>query len=228
MARCCRASCPLCYVSTSSKCVTDLHSHRSSSRRWLCLTSREEGEAVVDELLDVLDAVCDDQHRCFLTFEDFGAAVKLAVARAVESGQLLESIDRLEPGRAFFEVATQAVSPQLLPFSLARLADELFPSPFTDPVLPLGDGRPPAPDEVDHLFGRLVPEPWVFHWDEQECLVLRDADSRHPRGPFVTMSRHCEPWGTNSRRNMRRVRRAAWFHCGASGLPSWAGSELAR
>ena len=138
---------------------------------------REESEAVVGELLDVLDAVCDSEHRCFLTFEDFSAAVKLAVARAVESGQLRESLDHLDAGRTFFTVTTQAQSPQLLPFSLSRLADDIFPSPFTDPVLPLGDGHVPGPDEVDRLFAQLVPEPWVFNWAERECLLLRDSDT---------------------------------------------------
>lgn len=66
---------------------------------------QQPAEVVVDELLDILDAVSDEEHRCFLTFDDFSAAVKLAGARAVESGRLGESPEGLDPGRAFFEVS---------------------------------------------------------------------------------------------------------------------------
>lgn len=63
----------------------------------------------------------------------------------------------------------------ILPFSLSRLADEIFPSPFTDPVLPLADGRLPVQSDIDRLFGEFSgAEEVVFQWKEYGCLILRD------------------------------------------------------
>ena len=136
---------------------------------------REEVEVVVDELLDVLDAVSSAEHRCILTFDDFSAAVKLAGARAVESGRLGDSPEGLEPGRGFYAVSISADSGLVLPFSLHRLADEIFPSPFTDPVLPLENGRLPTQADVDRLFDELAPEDPVLEWKEHDCLIFRNV-----------------------------------------------------
>lgn len=134
----------------------------------------EDVEVIVDELLGVLVAVSDAEYRCFLNFDDFAAAVRLAVGRAVESGRLREAIETLDYGRAFYKVTTHTNSRRALPFSVHRLADEIFPSPFTDPVLPLLDGRLPTQAEVDGLFGRLVFNGPVLRWEEHGCLVFSD------------------------------------------------------
>src|SRR5205823_4982359 len=76
----------------------------------------------------------------------------------------------------FFEIAKQSDEGWVLPFSLPQLADGIFPSPFTEPVLPLKGGRPPAPDDVDRLYAEQGSEPVVFQWKER-CLIMRDLRS---------------------------------------------------
>jgi hypothetical protein len=137
----------------------------------------EDVEVVVDELLQVLSAVADAQDRCFLTFDDFSAAVKLAAARAVELGRLSEPPEGLEPGRAFYAIARTPETRLALPFSLQSLANDIFPSPFTDPVLPLANGRLPARGDVDRVFEDIVIDYPVFEWRDEGCLILRDLSA---------------------------------------------------
>src|SRR5204862_450514 len=55
-------------------------------RRRLSQTDGSTIEAVVEELLIVLDAISDEQHRAVVTDDDFKIALQLAEARAVEAG----------------------------------------------------------------------------------------------------------------------------------------------
>lgn len=136
---------------------------------------REDVEFIVNELLDILDAISDEEARCVLTFEDFAAGVRLATSRAIESGRLGEFPEGIDAAPAFFELAKQTDEGWLSTFSLSQLADNIFPSPFTEPVLPLADGRVPPPDDVDRLFAQRSSDAVVFHWKERACLIMRDS-----------------------------------------------------
>jgi hypothetical protein len=138
---------------------------------------REDLEVVVGELLQVLDAVADANDQCALTFDDFSAGVKLAAARTVEAGKLTESPEGLEAGSAFFSVAQPSNKGLALPIPLSRLADEIFPSPFTDPVLPLSDGRLPGQTDIDRLFSELVPNDVIFEWADHDCWIFRNLSA---------------------------------------------------
>jgi hypothetical protein len=139
--------------------------------------AREDVEIVADELLYILDAVADSDNRCALSFDDFAAGVKLAAAHSVEAGRLEESLEGLEVGRAFYPIAKPAEAGLALPFPLVTLAGDIFPSPFTDPILPFGNGRIPSPGQIERVFDDLVQDDLVFAWKEKKCWILRDISA---------------------------------------------------
>ena len=125
------------------------------------LGERGDLEPVANELVAVLEATADEEDRAYLTLEDFSAALRVAEARAVESGRQREPIERLaEVGARIFD-ALGDMGPlhRRLPFSLRELCDERFPSPFTDPFLPLADGHVPTEAELDRRFGEMAAQP---------------------------------------------------------------------
>lgn len=118
-------------------------------------------EPLANEVVAVLEAVADDDGRVYLTLDDFGAALRVAEARVIESGRVREPITRLvdEGARIFDSLGDLGPLPQRLAFSLRELADERFPSPFTDPFVPLGDGRVPAEVDLERAFRPLAAQP---------------------------------------------------------------------
>src|SRR5262249_11630491 len=83
--------------------------------------------------------------------------LRTAEARAVESGRQREPIERFGAQAVLIfpslgEMGPLDKRPRL---SLASLADDRFPSPFTDPYLPLESGRPPTEGELDRRFRDL-------------------------------------------------------------------------
>lgn len=119
-----------------------------------------ELEPLANEVVAVLEAVADDDGCVYLTLDDFGAALRVAEARVVESGRVREPIARLvDEGARIFDALGELGSLELrLPFALRELCDERFPSPFTDPYLPLDDGRVPSEAELDRRFRALAAE----------------------------------------------------------------------
>lgn len=125
-------------------------------RRW---NPSEELQPVANELVAVIEACADSDDRAYLTLDDFAAALRVAEARAVESGRIREPLERLtqEGARIFDALGEMGPLPKRLPFAVRELADELFPSPFTDPYLPLDDGRVPQEAELERRLRELWP-----------------------------------------------------------------------
>ena len=115
-------------------------------------------QPVANELVAVLTAVADEEDRAYLTLDDFCAALRTAEARAIESGRQREPIERFVAQAVLIFPSLGEMGPldRRLPFSLAALAEDRFPSPFTDPYLPLESGRPPSEGEVDRRFRELA------------------------------------------------------------------------
>lgn len=125
------------------------------------LGTKVDLEPVANEVVSVLEATAGDDDCAYLTLDDFGAALRVAEARAVESGRLREPLERLvhEGARIFDALGEMGPLERRLPFSLQELCDERFPSPFTDPFLPLADGRVPTEAELDRRFRELAANP---------------------------------------------------------------------
>jgi hypothetical protein len=113
---------------------------------------------VANELVAVLQAVGDDDDRAYLTMDDFRAALRTAEARAIESGRQREPIERFADQAVFVFASLGEMGPlaKRVGVPLATLAEERFPSPFTDPYLPLDSGRPPSEGELDRRFRELA------------------------------------------------------------------------
>lgn len=122
------------------------------------LGTKVDLEPVANEVVSVLEATAGDDDCAYLTLDDFGAALRVAEARAVESGRMREPLERLvqEGARIFDALGEMGPLERRLPFALRELCDERFPSPFTDPFLPLEDGRVPTEVELDRRFRELT------------------------------------------------------------------------
>jgi hypothetical protein len=139
-------------------------------------TDRSAAEPVANELVCILEAVSDDQDQAFLTLEEVKTALKLAEARAVESGRLREPlpgfVDRVVLG-VITTLGNIGQLEQSLTLSLTQLAEEIFPSPFTDPVLPLPDGHMPKEADIEREFAeRFTGAGPVLSSDSRRFLVF--------------------------------------------------------
>jgi hypothetical protein len=116
---------------------------------------------VANELCAVLAAVGDDDERAYLTLDDFCAALRTAEARAIESGRQREPIERFvtQAVLVFPALGEMGPLPRRLRFPLATLAEERFPSPFTDPYLPLESGRVPSDAELGRRLRERAAHP---------------------------------------------------------------------
>ncbi len=117
--------------------------------------------AVANEVVAVLEATADAEDRVYLTLDDFSAVLRVAEARTIECGRMREPIDRLadEGARIFDALGELGALEHRLPFALRALCDERFPSPFTDPYLPLADGHVPGDAELERRFRALATQP---------------------------------------------------------------------
>lgn len=123
--------------------------------------TRVDLQPVANELCAVLAAVGDEDDRAYLTLDDFCAALRTAEARAIESGRQREPIERFvsQAVLVFPALGEMGPLPRRLRFPLATLAEERFPSPFTDPYLPLESGRVPSDAELTRRFRELAARP---------------------------------------------------------------------
>ena len=133
------------------------------------VATRIDLSPVANELVAVLTAVADEDDRAYLTLDDFCAALRTAEARAIESGRQREPIDRFVAQAVLIFPSLGEMGPldKRLRFPLSTLAEDRFPSPFTDPYLPLEPGRPPSEGEVDRRFRDLasIPAPLLVSAD---------------------------------------------------------------
>ena len=115
-------------------------------------------QPVANELVSVLEAVGDEDDRAYLTLDDFCAALRTAEARAIESGRQREPIERFVAQAVLIFPSLGDMGPleRRLRIPLAVLAEDRFPSPFTDPYLPLESGRAPSEGELDRRFRELA------------------------------------------------------------------------
>lgn len=160
-----------------------------ADRRALADTARRELErrlgphsalaAVANELVAILEACAGDDLRCYLTLADFSAALRLAEARSIEAGRVAEPLAGLaeQGARIFDAMGTLGPLSHALPVPLAELADQRFPSPFTDPFLPLPDGSAWTAVELQRSFAPLAAGRGpVLVDDEGGFAVFADAD----------------------------------------------------
>ncbi|MFO0761287.1 MAG: hypothetical protein U0359_32715 [Byssovorax sp.] len=136
-------------------------------------------QPVANELVAVLEAVGDGDDRAYLSMDDFRAAVRTAEARAIESGRQREPIERFvdQAMFVFSSLGEMGPLPRRLPIPLATLAEERFPSPFTDPYLPLESGRTPSEGELDRRFRELArtPAPLLVAADRELSVFAGEA-----------------------------------------------------
>jgi hypothetical protein len=135
---------------------------------------------VASELVAVLSAVADEDDRAWLTLDDFCAALRAAEARAIESGRQREPIERFASQAALIFTALGEMGPlrRRLRVPLATLAEDRFPSPFTDPYLPLEGGRAPSEPELERRFRELARlERPLLVSSERDCAVFASADA---------------------------------------------------
>ncbi len=135
--------------------------------------------AIANELVAVLEACAGDDARCYLTLADFGAALRLAEARAIEAGRLVEPLpDLVENGARIFEcLGTVGPLTHRLPLPLRELAEERFPSPFTDPYLPMHDGTSPSAADLQRACAAFAARPGPLLVDDDAGVsVFVDAD----------------------------------------------------
>ncbi|MCB9779742.1 MAG: hypothetical protein H6742_14350 [Alphaproteobacteria bacterium] len=154
--------------------------------------------ALLREVTTVLEAIADEDGVAYVPIEEIPSLVDLSIARAQESGSVAEVAGAVRDG---LRLALQASSPALLSrrlsFTVAQLGDEVFPSPFTDPVLPF-DGRQPTMDRVVEAFaavarGRELLATWerhrtyVFHDETTMESWLRNEETEVLRGPVKAL-----------------------------------------
>ncbi|MFZ4737184.1 MAG: hypothetical protein ACOYM9_14620 [Bradymonadia bacterium] len=170
-------------------------------------------QPVAFELVGVLNALGDDTNSAHLTASDFRAAVRVAEARAVESGRVTELSDRLadvSPG-VFYQLGTTCDLSASLRIPVERLVEHHFPSPFTDPMLPVRSGRTVSEAELARLVADLSsPGEPLLESRERDLLVFADfgsvsawlstkaagargvraavLDARGPRGPVLDLA----------------------------------------
>lgn len=132
---------------------------------------------VANEVVSILEAVGDEEDRAYLTLDDFRAVLRTAEARAIESGRQAEPIERLVDRAilAFPSLGEMCALTRRLPLPLTKLAEDCFPSPFTDPYLPLTSGRTPSDAELDRRFKDLAatPEP-LMRSEDPAFMVVAD------------------------------------------------------
>ena len=122
------------------------------------VATRTDLQPVANELVAVLEAVADEDDRAYLTLDDFCAVLRTAEARAIESGRQREPIERFVAQAVLIFPSLGEMGPldKRLRFPLTTLAEDRFPSPFTDPYLPLESGRAPSDGEIDRRFRDLA------------------------------------------------------------------------
>ena len=155
-----------------------------------------ELEPVANEVVAVLEAVADHDGCAYLTFDDFAAALRVAEARVVESGRIREPIVRLaeEGARIFDTLGELGPLHHRLPFSVRELSDELFPSPFTDPYLPVGGGAVPTEAELERNFRAVAAAPGpVLVCATGGYAVFADADGLTRAVQAATLDTAAEP-----------------------------------
>jgi hypothetical protein len=150
-------------------------------------------QSIVRELLVVLDACADDDDHAWIPHDQLDALWRLALARAQEAGKAGDLGDEWRSVALFALHARGATAlPREPRIPLPRLIEELFPSPFGDPLLPIA-GRHPTRLEVEREYNALGggdPEPLL--WSARRVVFLRDEAALERWLSVVDLSE--EPW----------------------------------
>jgi len=111
-------------------------------------------QPLANELVMVLDALASEDNRAYMTFEDVQSALKVAEARAIESGRMREALENPTSlaGALTFQIGSPGRLERQLPTSVEELTDRRFPSPFTDPMLPIRGAHKASEAELDRLI----------------------------------------------------------------------------
>ncbi|MCH7752255.1 MAG: hypothetical protein IH898_08895, partial [Planctomycetes bacterium] len=124
-----------------------------------------------------LDACADEEHQACVPLSELEAVHKLAAARAQETGAGGDVPEdwRLRVVAALMTLGAQPL-PKQLQAKLPWLVDEVFPSPFTDPLLPIGE-RQPSRTEVEREYLALRDKPGaelVIEWPSRSAVLVHD------------------------------------------------------
>lgn len=131
--------------------------------------------ALLREVATVLEAMADDDGTAFIPIEEVPALVDLSIARAQETGSVTElGIGARDGLKTAIQASTPALLTRRLPFSISQLGDEVFPSPFTDPLLPL-DGRQPTMERVVEAYTNVARSRHLLaEWERHRSFVFHD------------------------------------------------------
>ncbi len=156
----------------------------------------ELGIPLAAELIAVLEAVADDDNRAYLTHGDLKAAVQLASLRAQEQENealtdlSVEQVDQIASALFYGGKLSHTPLSKRAPHPIEWLKDEVFPAPFTDPLLPMGDGKRPTPDAVTRRYNEVRPrqkpvlrvgDVHIFHDEEElEQYIIASAGKGQP------------------------------------------------
>jgi hypothetical protein len=126
--------------------------------------------AVLHEVAAIAGGCAGADGYTALEMREVGPLIELALARAQEAGTV-QGFEQKH--RETVEYAINLLSPALMHtklwISLDRLANEVFPSPFTDPLLPI-DGHHPSADEVLKEFKELANrDGFLVHWTAHDA-----------------------------------------------------------
>ncbi|NUQ72060.1 MAG: hypothetical protein HUU21_00575 [Polyangiaceae bacterium] len=141
-------------------------------------SARQTAQSVLHEVMAVLDACSDENLRAWVPITELDVVYRLAVARAQESGRAADLVDEWsnQTVAALMSAGRQS-SGRAIPWNVSRLANEIFPSPFTDPFLPIGNRQPPRA-EVERDYFALMDrgrEPLV--WASRGVVFVHDENA---------------------------------------------------
>ncbi len=117
--------------------------------------ARGTAQRLLREVIAILDACVDEDKKAYVPFDQLDALYGLAASRAQEVGLGMDVPEDWRT-RAVAVLVSEGASSlsRALPVSIPSLAEEVFPSPFTNPLLPVA-GRQPTHVEIEREFSKL-------------------------------------------------------------------------
>ncbi|MCB9749132.1 MAG: hypothetical protein H6713_03895 [Myxococcales bacterium] len=138
--------------------------------------ARATAQRLLREVIAILDACVDEDKKAYVPFDQLDALYGLAASRAQEVGLGMDVPEDWRT-RAVAVLVSEGASSlsRALPLSIPSLAEEVFPSPFTNPLLPVA-GRQPTRVEVEREFTKLRErdEALVVRWTSRATVFAAD------------------------------------------------------